>query len=43
VPARRVTQRAARGLIYSFKGKDDYAPIFVSENIERLLGYCPEK
>ena len=30
-------------MIYSFKAKDDYAPTFVSENIKRLLGYCPEK
>ena len=34
---------SAPSVIYSFKAKDDYAPTFVSENIERLLGYCPEK
>ncbi|HET9273087.1 MAG TPA: PAS domain-containing protein [Methyloceanibacter sp.] len=33
----------APAVIYSFKAKDDYAPTFVSENIKRLLGYCPEK
>jgi PAS domain S-box-containing protein len=33
----------APSVIYSFKAKDDYAPTFVSENIKRLLGYCPEK
>ena len=30
-------------MIYSFKASGDYAPTFVSENIKRLLGYCPEK
>ena len=34
---------SAPSVIYSFKAKDDYAPTFVSENIKRLLGYCPEK
>ncbi len=34
---------SAPAVIYSFKAKDDYAPTFVSENIKRLLGYCPEK
>lgn len=34
---------AAPAVIYSFKARDDYAPTFVSENIKRLLGYCPEK
>ena len=33
----------APSVIYSFKAKDDYAPTFISENIKRLLGYCPEK
>ena len=33
----------APSVIYSFKAKNDYAPTFVSENIKRLLGYCPEK
>jgi adenylate cyclase len=30
-------------VIYSFKARDDYAPIFVSGNIERLLGYSPDE
>ena len=30
-------------MIYSFKARDDYAPIFVSGNIERLLGYSPDE
>ena len=30
-------------MIYSFKASGDYAPTFVSENIKRLLGYCPDK
>src|SRR5262245_26899948 len=34
---------SAPSVIYSFKAKDDFAPTFVSENIKRLLGYCPEK
>ena len=34
---------SAPAVIYSFKAKDDYAPTFISENIKRLLGYCPEK
>jgi PAS domain S-box-containing protein len=34
---------SAPSVIYSFKAKDDYGPTFVSENIKRLLGYCPEK
>jgi PAS domain S-box-containing protein len=34
---------SAPSVIYSFKAKDDYAPTFISENIKRLLGYCPEK
>lgn len=30
-------------VIYSFKANDDFAPIFVSGNIERLLGYSPDE
>ena len=30
-------------MICSFKASGDYAPSFVSENIKRLLGYCPDK
>ena len=32
---------ASPAVIYSFKARDDFAPIFVSGNIERLLGYAP--
>ena len=38
-----VLLETAPAVIYSFKAKDDYAPTFISENIKRLLGYCPEK
>jgi PAS domain S-box-containing protein len=34
---------AAPAVIYSFKASGDYAPTFVSENIKKLLGYCPDK
>ena len=34
---------SAPAVIYSFKATGDYAPTFVSENIKRLLGYCPDK
>jgi len=27
-------------VIYSFKAEDDFAPIFVSANIETLFGYA---
>jgi len=30
-------------VIYSFEATGDYAPTFVSENIKRLLGYCPDE
>jgi adenylate cyclase len=30
-------------VIYSFKASGDYAPIFVSTNIEMLLGYAPRE
>jgi PAS domain S-box-containing protein len=32
---------SAPAVIYSFKAHGDFAPTFVSENIKRLLGYCP--
>ena len=40
---RRLAQllSSSPAVIYSFKARDDYAPIFVSGNIERLLGYSP--
>jgi adenylate cyclase len=38
-----VLLETAPAVIYSFKARDDYAPTFISENIKRLLGYCPEK
>src|SRR6476661_3687159 len=34
---------ASPAVIYSFKARDDYGPIFVSGNIERLLGYSPDE
>ena len=34
---------ASPAVIYSFKARDDYAPIFVSGNIERLLGYSGDE
>ena len=34
-------KRSGRDL--QLQGDGDYAPTFVSENIKRLLGYCPEK
>jgi adenylate cyclase len=33
---------ASPAAIYSFKAKDDFAPIFVSANIETLFGYAPQ-
>jgi adenylate cyclase len=33
----------APSVIYSFRATGDYAPTFVSENIKRLLGYCPDE
>jgi PAS domain S-box-containing protein len=33
----------APAVIYSFKASGDFAPIFVSENIKRLLGYFPDE
>lgn len=38
-----VLLESAPAVVYSFKASGDYAPTFVSENIKRLLGYCPEK
>jgi PAS domain S-box-containing protein len=32
---------SAPAVIYSFKASGDFAPTFISENIKRLLGYCP--
>jgi PAS domain S-box-containing protein len=34
---------AAPAVIYSFKASGDYAPTFISDNIERLLGYKPSE
>jgi adenylate cyclase len=31
---------ASPAVIYSFKAKDNFAPIFVSDNITRLFGYA---
>jgi len=38
-----VLLESAPAVVYSFKASGDYAPTFVSENIKRLLGYCPDK
>jgi PAS domain S-box-containing protein len=35
--------KSAPAVIYSFRASGDFAPIFVSENIERLLGYSPDE
>ena len=32
---------ASPAVIYSFKARDYFAPIFVSDNIETLFGYAP--
>jgi PAS domain S-box-containing protein len=32
---------ASPAVIYSFKARDDFAPVFVSDNIETLFGYAP--
>jgi len=34
--------KSAPAVIYSFKATGDFAPIFVSDNIKGLLGYCPD-
>ena len=34
---------SAPSVIYSLKAHGDFAATFASENIKRLLGYCPEK
>jgi PAS domain-containing protein len=31
---------ASPAVIYSFKARDDFAPLFVSQNITRLFGYA---
>jgi PAS domain S-box-containing protein len=35
--------KSAPAVIYSFKATGDFAPIFVSDNIKRLLGYSPDE
>src|SRR5262249_739817 len=35
--------QSAPAVIYSFKAIGDFAPTFVSENIERLFGYRPDE
>jgi PAS domain S-box-containing protein len=35
--------QSAPAVIYSFKASGDFAPIFISENIKRLLGYRPDE
>jgi hypothetical protein len=34
---------ASPAVIYSFKARDDFTPIFVSRNIFRLFGYSPRE
>ena len=34
---------AAPAAIYSFAASGDFAPTFVSDNIQGMLGYCPEE
>ena len=34
---------AAPAVVYSFAASGDFAPTFVSESIERMLGYRPEE
>ncbi|MBV8653899.1 MAG: PAS domain-containing protein, partial [Alphaproteobacteria bacterium] len=34
---------AAPAVIYSFKASGDFAPTFISENIEQMLGYAPSE
>ncbi|MBV8650861.1 MAG: PAS domain-containing protein [Alphaproteobacteria bacterium] len=34
---------AAPAVIYSFRASGDFAPTFISENIEQLLGYAPNE
>ncbi len=34
---------SAPAVIYAFKAKGDFCPTFISENVKRLLGYCPDE
>ena len=34
---------SAPAVIYSFKATGDFAPTFISENVKRVLGYCPDE
>lgn len=33
----------APAVVYSFSATGDFAPTFISENIKRVLGYCPDE
>jgi len=33
----------APAVVYSFAASGDYAPTFISENIKRVFGYCPDE
>ena len=33
---------SAPAVVYSFKATGDFAPTFISENVKRVLGYCPD-
>ena len=30
-------------MVYSFAATGDFAPTFISENVKRVLGYCPDE
>ena len=34
---------SAPAVVYSFAASGDFAPIFISENVKRVLGYCPDE
>ena len=34
---------SAPAVVYSFKATGDFAPTFISENVKRVLGYCPDE
>ena len=33
----------APAVVYSFAASGDFAPTFISENVKRVLGYCPDE
>ena len=34
---------SAPAVVYSFAATGDFAPTFISENVKRVLGYCPDE